>query len=103
MYGEYINCNGDYDYGDFDWEEVKKHAKENNYTIIEVQDGHTYYTLVCSEEDFFNLFCQLDGFLPEKEMFFLGKMNENGIPESLKGAGLINPFTHKVRQPHLPQ
>ena len=101
MYGEYINCNGDYDHGDFDWKEIKKHAKKNNYTIIEVQDGHTYYTLVCSEEDLFNLISR-DDFLPEKEMFFLGKMNEQGVPESIKG-GLINPFTHRVRQPQLPQ
>ena len=100
MYGEYINSKGEYDFADFDWEKVKKHAKENNYIIIEGLDCFTYYTVICSEEDFFDLFCH-DDFLPSKEMFFFGKMNENGIPESIKGAGLINPFTHRVRPPQL--
>ena len=96
MYGEYINNKGEYDFGDFDWEKVKEHAKENNYTIMEIQDVFTFYTLVCSEEDWLDWFYH-DDFLPSKEMFFFGKMNENGIPESIKGTGLINPFTHKVR------
>ena len=100
MYGEYINSKGEYASADFDWEKVKKHAKENNYTIMEIQDIFTFYTLVCSEEDFFKHFYE-DDFLPDKEMFFFGKMNENGIPESIKGAGLINPFTHRVRPPQL--